>query len=131
LLAQVWDRPRPFIGDSGTVPLIAHSADSSFPSDHAIVAAAIATSLLMVNRRLGIAALSITALICIARVAVGVHYPLDVLAGALLGAAAALTMRLPALSAVLDSIADRAGGLYDGGLRRATPPKPARDRAEG
>src|SRR5690349_12971255 len=44
VLAHLWARPRPFIGDPGAVPLIAHSADSSFPSDHAIVAAAIATS---------------------------------------------------------------------------------------
>jgi undecaprenyl-diphosphatase len=131
VLAQLWDRPRPFIGDPGTVPLIAHSADSSFPSDHAIVAAAIAASLFMWNRRVGTAALSIAALICVARVAVGVHYPVDVLAGAALGAALATAMRLPALSAVLDSIADRVGGFYDDLLGRARPPEPARDRAEG
>jgi membrane-associated phospholipid phosphatase len=113
VLTRLWDRPRPFIGDPGTVPLIAHSVDSSFPSDHAIVAAAIATSLFMLNRRLGVAALCITALICIARVAVGVHYPLDVLAGAALGAGCALMMRSSPLRGVLDPIADRIGGFTD------------------
>jgi membrane-associated phospholipid phosphatase len=131
VLSQLWDRPRPFVGDPGTVPLIAHSADSSFPSDHAIVVAAVATSLFMWNRRLGLAALCLAALICIARVAAGVHYPADVLAGALLGAACALIMRLPPLSAILDSIADRVGGLYGDLLRRARPPRPAQDRVEG
>src|SRR5689334_4602219 len=92
LLVHLWDRPRPFMVGSDTHALVAHSADSSFPSDHSIVAFAIATSLLFWNRRVGMAALALAALLCIARVSVGVHYPTDVLTGATVGAGAALLM---------------------------------------
>lgn len=113
LLAQLWDRPRPFLDGSGTHPLIAHSADSSFPSDHAIVAFAIAVSLLFWNRRLGFVGLAVAALLCVARVSVGVHYPTDVIAGGALGAMAAVTMQLPLPSRLTATVADRLGGVYE------------------
>ncbi len=113
LLAQLWDRPRPFLDGSGAHPLIAHSADSSFPSDHAIVAFAIAVSLLLWNRRLGSVGLAVAALLCVARVSVGVHYPTDVIAGGTLGAMAAVTMQLPLPSRLVAAVADRLGGIYE------------------
>lgn len=59
---------------------------SSFPSDHALLFCAIAVALLAVSRPLGILALvDAVVLICGARLAVGVHYPSDLLAGAALG----------------------------------------------
>jgi membrane-associated phospholipid phosphatase len=49
----------------------------------------------------------------IARVAVGTHYPGDVLGGALLGTAAALILWLPVVRARLNALADWVGGVYD------------------
>lgn len=77
-------RPRPYY----SVPthlLIDRTLDTSFPSDHATFAFAIAAMLWQVNRRLSIALLLLSVLMGFARVYVGAHYPLDILGGAILG----------------------------------------------
>ncbi|MFF4703013.1 phosphatase PAP2 family protein [Streptomyces sp. NPDC001288] len=60
--------------------------DWSFPSNHAAVAAAAAVALLFVFRRLGAVAVAAAVAMAASRVWVGVHYPHDVLAGAVVGA---------------------------------------------
>lgn len=60
---------------------------SSFPSDHAVIYVALSISILFVSRGAGLLALAYSLLvICLPRVYMGVHYPTDILAGALLGA---------------------------------------------
>ncbi|MGY0060665.1 phosphatase PAP2 family protein [Streptomyces sp. LZ34] len=63
------------------------AGDWSFPSNHATLAAGLAVGLAMVRPRLAAVALPLGAVVAVARVAAGVHYPHDVLAGAALGAA--------------------------------------------
>lgn len=59
---------------------------SSFPSDHAVLFFAMATSIFFVSRRAGIAVYCyVLFVICLPRVYLGVHYPSDVLVGAMLG----------------------------------------------
>jgi len=66
--------------------LLAHrSSDYSFPSDHAVMAGAVASGLFLVNRRLGIVAALAALLMAFARVYVGVHYVSDVTGGVVLG----------------------------------------------
>jgi membrane-associated phospholipid phosphatase len=67
--------------------LLACAHDSSFASDHAMIAGAFAAGLLFLNRRLGTCATLLALLVAFSRVYVGVHYPSDVGAGLLLGAA--------------------------------------------
>src|SRR5215218_6740361 len=56
-LAAVVARPRPFVDDPATVHLLlSHAADPGFPSDHATDAFAIATAILLRNRRWGLLA---------------------------------------------------------------------------
>jgi undecaprenyl-diphosphatase len=66
---------------------IALPTDPSFPSGHAAGSFAFATFVLATHRRAGMALAALATLVAISRVALGVHYPSDVLAGALLGAA--------------------------------------------
>jgi undecaprenyl-diphosphatase len=65
--------------------LVEHTANASFPSDHATSAFAIAITLCLYEKRLGKVFLLLAFLIAFSRVWVGVHYPLDVLIGAVLG----------------------------------------------
>ena len=59
---------------------------SSFPSDHAMLWAAVATGIFLVSRWMGVLALlQCVFLICFPRVYLGLHYPSDVLAGMILG----------------------------------------------
>jgi membrane-associated phospholipid phosphatase len=62
-------------------------ADSSFPSDHGVMAGAAAVGLVLVTRRvLAWVTVAAALLIAFSRVYVGAHYPQDVLAGLVLGA---------------------------------------------
>jgi undecaprenyl-diphosphatase len=90
VIGHLWTRPRPFMAHAGAVDLLtAPNPDPSFPSDHAAVAFAIAVAVLFVSRRVGLLFLTAAAAIAASRVALGVHYPSDVIAGALVGAGSA------------------------------------------
>ena len=96
LIAHVWDRPRPFTAHAAATHLLsAPSPDPSFPSDHAAAAFAIAFAVLAYSRRGGIAFLLAATLIGLSRIALGMHYPSDVLAGALVGWLAAMLVASP------------------------------------
>ncbi len=128
VIAHAWDRPRPFVAHPGITHLfVSHASDPSFPSDHATAAFAIAVSILLRNRPIGLLTLAMAFVVAVGRVAVGVHYPSDVLGGALLGTAAALLLWIPPIRAPLHRLADSASGIYErvcaALLRRpATPP---------
>ncbi|MGK5737484.1 phosphatase PAP2 family protein [Micromonospora sp. URMC 103] len=79
---------------AGTCP---PPGDWSFPSNHATIAGALAVATLLLSRRVGLVALPLAALAAFSRTFVGVHYPHDVAAGALLGALVVLLL-LPLLT---------------------------------
>lgn len=89
IISSIWYRPRPFVAYPHLVHrLVAHPPDSSFPSDHATVAAAVFFSLVRVPA-LRWPAFVLMVAVMLARVFVGVHWPTDVLAGGVLGWVAA------------------------------------------
>ncbi|MCU1691030.1 MAG: Undecaprenyl-diphosphatase [Frankiales bacterium] len=94
---------RPFDQLPDVLVLVHRSSDASFPSDHATMAGAVAAGLLLLDRRLGVIASVAALLMAFARVYVGVHFPLDVIAGLAVGAAvASLTQLLaPAVARLL------------------------------
>ena len=100
-------RPRPFDGLDGINLLFYQPTDSSFPSNSAAAAFAIAAAVLCVNRRIGTALFIAAAVYGFSRVYVGVHYPADILGGAAIALiVTALTLRLrdlmmPVLVAVI------------------------------
>jgi undecaprenyl-diphosphatase len=64
--------------------------DSSFPANAAGVGFGIATAVWLRHRRLGVALYVLAGLWGLARVYAGVHYPTDILGGAVIGVVAAL-----------------------------------------
>jgi undecaprenyl-diphosphatase len=101
---------RPYDTLHHVLVLVPKANDYAFPSDHAVIAGALVTSVLLVSRRatashrrgqlvtamVAIDLLSVVfgLLLCFARVYVGAHYPGDVIAGFLLGAFAVLVASL-------------------------------------
>lgn len=59
--------------------------DGSFPSNHTAAAFALSLSVFFHRRSLGLFLLALSLIIGLGRVAEGVHYPIDILGGALLG----------------------------------------------
>jgi undecaprenyl-diphosphatase len=81
-------RPRP----SGVRLLLPQPLFASFPSGHAAGVFGYAVFITLVRWRWGFAALGGATLISISRLAVGHHYPSDLLGGAILGAAVGLVV---------------------------------------
>lgn len=79
---------RPYIGMKEITLLISpitHQEFQSFPSGHALFFFAVSTALFFHHKKLGIFFFISSVLMGIGRVMVGVHYPLDILGGALIG----------------------------------------------
>lgn len=97
LIRVFYVRERPFIA-YGFSPLVPHETDPSFPSGHAAFFFGMAFFLVLERPRLGAWFLLAALLIGAARVAAGVHYPLDILGGAAVGLlAAGIVRRVPGL----------------------------------
>lgn len=117
-IAMSLDVPRPFV--LGLAPAyIAHSGRGSLPSTHAAVMFMVAFAFLLRPglRKLGLPLLALAAITGWARVYVGVHFPLDIVAGLVLGAAIASAVvigrwlfRLLTLRADPDSAAQQTPG---------------------
>lgn len=74
-----------FLVPYGTSPAILDGW-SSFPSDHAVLFFALSTGLLFISKKTGLFALAYTAVfIAFPRIYLGLHYPTDILAGAIIG----------------------------------------------
>ena len=73
-------------------------------------------AILLRKRGWGIFALVAAAVLSVGRVAIGVHYPSDVLGGAVLGTAAALVLWIAPVRARVDALADLLGGYWDRAL---------------
>lgn len=83
-----WSRPRPFVTHTEIDAIIEKMRVdvSSFPSSHTYISFAFATSIFLYgHKKLGIFLYIISILIALSRVAVGLHYPSDIIGGALLG----------------------------------------------
>lgn len=85
------NKPRPHEYDSTLISL-KNATNGSFPSGHASEAFATATSLALINHKwyVVVPAYTWAGLVGYSRLYLGVHYPVDVIAGALLGTGSAL-----------------------------------------
>jgi len=82
--------PRPFIALDDVIKLINHGGLDSFPSGHATFFSAIVTALYFYHKKIALFYALGALLIGIARIVAGVHWPLDIVVGYALGAAAAV-----------------------------------------
>ncbi|OGF69952.1 hypothetical protein A3H65_02840 [Candidatus Giovannonibacteria bacterium RIFCSPLOWO2_02_FULL_45_14] len=88
IIRYFYDKPRPFEVDV-SIPLILHEVGKSFPSGHAAFFFAVATTLFIYNRRWGIVFFIGAIAMGIGRVLAHIHWPIDILGGALIGIASA------------------------------------------
>lgn len=83
---------RPFVSEQVNL-LLPHPTTSSFPSAHATIFFALAFFLFFQNKKAGTLFLVLSFLIGLARVFCGLHWPIDILAGILLGLASAFIIK--------------------------------------
>lgn len=91
VLKVAFGRPRPRVGIGNLEALVRDPDRYSFPSAHAASSTAIALSTALRAPAVGIPLAVLAALISFSRIYVGVHYPLDVAAGILVGGTVAVT----------------------------------------
>lgn len=86
IISNIIDRPRPYEAALDIKEAIFHRPDYSFPSDHMALLASIALAFYLVGyKKLAVFWWILTAVIGISRIIAGVHYPSDIIAGAVLG----------------------------------------------
>jgi undecaprenyl-diphosphatase len=100
LLKEAFDRARPPERDPSLGSLTPLPDNPSFPSGHSATAFAAATAVAILSPRLRPWALGIAAAVALSRLYLRVHFPLDVMAGALLGAGVGALCGLLALRLV-------------------------------
>jgi len=83
LIRWIWQRPRPFVYNNVN-SLLFHDAPA-FPSGHAALFFAVSTIVFLYNKKAGIIFFISSFLICLTRVFTGIHWPLDILAGIVVG----------------------------------------------
>ena len=114
-LKTVVDVERPSTRYAVPKPLVARPHDHSFPSGHTATSFAAATMLTMFAPRLAPAWFVLALAIGYSSVYVGVHFPLDVVGGAVLGVIVALAV---------DAVGRRRIGSHAGRVAAARAPRP-------
>ena len=95
LICNLWLKPtvariRPYEVVEGIRLLIEKQSDFSFPSGHTTASFEAATVLMLRDKRFGIPAMVLAAIIAFSRMYLYVHYPTDILGGVIVGVVCAL-----------------------------------------
>lgn len=93
LIRFFYNRPRPFEVLEGVRQLVDHSGGGSFPSGHAALAFAVAAAVATYYPKTSIIFFLVAFSIGLNRVAAGVHWPSDIVGGALVGIGTAFLLQ--------------------------------------
>lgn len=93
-LKDIFSIPRPFIALPDANLLFEHGGEDSFPSGHASFFSALSLAIFFYHRRAGRVFFLCTLLMSLSRVIAGIHYPLDILVGWVIGLGSASAFRL-------------------------------------
>lgn len=85
--------PRPFVVEHVT-PLVPHAPDNGFPSDHTALTLVVALSVALFSWRWGVLLVALALAVGAARIAVGIHHPVDVLASVVIAGVSVAAARL-------------------------------------
>lgn len=120
IFGRLYSHHQPFAELPDVNQLIEHGIDNSFPSDHTILFFSICVSFWLVRKKEGWLWLVLACCVAVSRIWVGVHYPVDVAAGALLGIITAVLAYwlVPRVSFIKRLLA-----LYEKAERRIIPSK--------
>ena len=91
VISRFYVRQRPFAVMGEIKLLVPHSADGGMPSHHMVFMASVAFMVYNSNKWFGLILIGLSLISGIARISAGIHYPSDVLVGALLGGVLAVT----------------------------------------
>ena len=92
MLKSIVPSTRPFIKNGRPELTLTTHSDNAFPSSHTAIAFAIATTVWLHDKRLGAGFLLGALLVGIGRILGNVHYPLDILAGGIIGSITAFAL---------------------------------------
>jgi undecaprenyl-diphosphatase len=84
LIRYFFPRPRPFLEENVNL-LVDKINQPAFPSGHAAFFFALSFIVFLYNKKAGLLFFVASCLICLGRVIVGVHWPSDILVGAMVG----------------------------------------------
>lgn len=92
ILKSVFQTLRPFL-DIPNVSALFHETGFAFPSGHTAFFAALATVMFFIHKKIGYVFMFFAILIGLARVTAGVHFPIDILGGFVLGLLTSLSVK--------------------------------------
>ena len=84
-ISKIYVRNRPFVSIPSVHLLVPHGADGGMPSHHMVFMIALATIVIGYTAWLGWAMVLLAIASAFGRVAAGIHYPSDIIVGALVG----------------------------------------------
>ncbi len=85
LIKHFFPTIRPFMLNGGETSVLLRPTDGSFPSEHTVIAFALAVTVFIRDGKVGWFFLISAIIIGIARIVANVHYPVDIVGGAFLG----------------------------------------------
>ena len=85
IMKLIFAAPRPFLYFADFVSLFPYGGYDSFPSGHATLFAALATSIYLYHKKVGVIFIFLAFTIGLSRTIAGVHFPIDIVVGWLLG----------------------------------------------